>query len=1046
VAGFDHDFGADADQEVDQEIADQDWDDDFGGNDLEMVEADLEADFDEQSAQAFASFEAAAADPENDQANDQWVDADELGQGSDQEILAGVEAAEFEPEAYSQDANSQTDEWVDAAEFEVEAIDENEFELVEEADLDEEDWDEAIDDPAIATAEFEAEIEAEEPAPEYDQWVDAEAEPNQAEELAALADQDWQVIESEPDFDPDLAEAAEFEAAGFTAAEFTDQAEYEQVETGLDESDLDEAELDELDESGQYDQPAGTPPPGLIPPVNLGADFGQEEEIDVADSIIEDFAIDFDDDYGAADIPGADQEWPLIGAPAEANFEQEYGSNLDEDADETIGRVFEPDAAAEKISPEMAAAYETTKIDYYQEGRSEQATSEAEDFDRYVDEIIDQVDQDQLGADLEAELEAEIAELEPDSQPAAEEAADAIAVPAPMPGMVAGSDLSDDLSTQGLVDHIMSVEDELSAPSPYADLAEDDLAEPDSSTAEADEIAAAFDDQNQQWPQVSDRSSGHDTDISIPSGLADEYGEDSDLLDAGDRDDDSIDQTPATLYEGNFQAEIARARAEADQKAAPSEPRRAGKSNQTPALPLPPLPDLSKHRRPAAKRNPPPSPPSLPNFGKNKPKPEQAADPSTGSTSEGLPPLPTFSNSDNNNAGKSGSKKPGDWYESTGAANTASSYQSTANLFESDDDIDWSGLLDLETEVPDDMFTAQGTANIKDAGNPFITNDQFPTQQRSQPQARPQARPGTPAQQGRVNPAAVQPNLAGNAKSEKPAKSRSMPSVDLGGIVGKAGKLIKGVAFLLIPIAVLYGVYSVPPVKRAVLLNVVKNASGQDFSEADLNGANLEKVNLSKTMLNQANLSGANLNGANLNGANLNGANLAKTTLDGAQLNDATLVWTNLQGASLKFANLSGADLTRANLEGADLGVANLKGAKLGDRNTESATKLESRYYLMWQIVNQPIEGRQLANQDLSRFNLSTANLRSSNLAGTNLSYSNLAQADLGGANLNNANLTAVNLNGANMSGANLGGANTQDLKTDAATTCPGGQKGPCQF
>ncbi|MEM9926893.1 MAG: pentapeptide repeat-containing protein [Cyanobacteria bacterium P01_D01_bin.50] len=112
--------------------------------------------------------------------------------------------------------------------------------------------------------------------------------------------------------------------------------------------------------------------------------------------------------------------------------------------------------------------------------------------------------------------------------------------------------------------------------------------------------------------------------------------------------------------------------------------------------------------------------------------------------------------------------------------------------------------------------------------------------------------------------------------------------------------------------------------------------------------------------------------------------------LNGVDLSDTDLSGTNLIGANLNGADLSGTDLSGAYLIGADL------------RNTiiDSSTNLEDKWHLVWKIVNQPTQKR----------NLIGANLIGANLIGANLIGANLIGAYLIGANLSNANLNYANV------------------------------------
>ena len=136
--------------------------------------------------------------------------------------------------------------------------------------------------------------------------------------------------------------------------------------------------------------------------------------------------------------------------------------------------------------------------------------------------------------------------------------------------------------------------------------------------------------------------------------------------------------------------------------------------------------------------------------------------------------------------------------------------------------------------------------------------------------------------------------------------------------------------------------------------------------------------------------------------ANLAGAYLPEVDFRGANLANA-----NLRGADLRQANLRGADLRGTDLRGADLGQASLEEANLHNTRIDNNTQLDDKWRIVWQIVNQGAENRDLGgrNLDLQMANLSGANLRGANLSSSSLSEANLTGADLTGAELNNVSL-----------------------------------------
>lgn len=182
----------------------------------------------------------------------------------------------------------------------------------------------------------------------------------------------------------------------------------------------------------------------------------------------------------------------------------------------------------------------------------------------------------------------------------------------------------------------------------------------------------------------------------------------------------------------------------------------------------------------------------------------------------------------------------------------------------------------------------------------------------------------------------------------------------------------------------------------------------------------------------------------------------------GKDLTNADLKSVNLTGADLGGCDLSGANLEKANLEAANLFYVNLKGTII-----DSHTKLDRKWLLVWQIVNQQVDkkligvdlscsylvnaklnGANLHNTNFSDANLEGINLECANLTNTNLANTNLESALLKKANLSNANLSntdlsyadlsgscikAANLINADLSNANLSSANLQRAKLNGA-------------
>jgi uncharacterized protein YjbI with pentapeptide repeats len=198
------------------------------------------------------------------------------------------------------------------------------------------------------------------------------------------------------------------------------------------------------------------------------------------------------------------------------------------------------------------------------------------------------------------------------------------------------------------------------------------------------------------------------------------------------------------------------------------------------------------------------------------------------------------------------------------------------------------------------------------------------------------------------------------------------------------------------------------------ILRNPKNSSrlrNVDLSDADLSRAILNRADLSR-----ANLFGADLSRAILLGADLRGAVLSRAVLSYANLSHANLLGAVLSYANLSYANLLGAVLSYANLSYANLLGANLNRTVLHGSIINEETKLDTKWHLIWRIVNEGI-----SNTDLSGADLSYAYLSGTDLSHANLSYANLSGADLSHANLSSADLNNANLNHANVQNAQFG-------------------------
>ncbi len=378
------------------------------------------------------------------------------------------------------------------------------------------------------------------------------------------------------------------------------------------------------------------------------------------------------------------------------------------------------------------------------------------------------------------------------------------------------------------------------------------------------------------------------------------------------------------------------------------------------------------------------------------------------------------------------------------------------------DDTDWTGLLDGDSELSD-SFTAMpissyGTPKLPDqsgfftgetddlprhrqpplvAGNTGLTGFGSGPRPTPTPQIADQFRPPYPS--GQIGNTGI--------SSEKENERPSLPvSISLEAIWDKAKWPIVGLILLLIGGGGMM-LLQRPYTELGLKLGFIKDVSGKNLQGANFKDAKLENVNFSGANLEAVVFENANLKGADLSDAKLDGVNFAKANLRGTRLLRTSIVWANFKGAQLNLADLEGADVNRSNFAGATLQGANLRGMKLGEG--DKMARLEPRDRLMWQLVNEPKPGRNLAGQNLMGFNLNGAVLTGANLTNSQLSFVDLTGADLKNANLSGATVKGMNLSGAKLNGAQFTGAvwdKDKPPKTDAATVCPNGKPGPCKF
>ena len=163
------------------------------------------------------------------------------------------------------------------------------------------------------------------------------------------------------------------------------------------------------------------------------------------------------------------------------------------------------------------------------------------------------------------------------------------------------------------------------------------------------------------------------------------------------------------------------------------------------------------------------------------------------------------------------------------------------------------------------------------------------------------------------------------------------------------------------------------------------------------------------------NLQGVDWRNKNLTNKNLSKVNLSQANLKGANLCTANLSDSLLINAQLDFANLYGTLLFGTDLTGADLIFANLHGSFISEQ-----TRLDSKWRLVWDILNIDTSERNLNGCNLRAAYLKRASLEKAELVGTDLTGAILEKSDLRQANFQKAILWAANLSGADLRQANL--------------------------
>lgn len=194
-------------------------------------------------------------------------------------------------------------------------------------------------------------------------------------------------------------------------------------------------------------------------------------------------------------------------------------------------------------------------------------------------------------------------------------------------------------------------------------------------------------------------------------------------------------------------------------------------------------------------------------------------------------------------------------------------------------------------------------------------------------------------------------------------------------------------------------------------------------------------------------MAGANLFRSNLEGAQMSGADLSGVTsgaLKGVPILPAN--WNLVSGYLVgPNANLTNAQFTDADLYDSDLLDARLTGANL----TAVVSGLVTGTPVLpggWKLIDGYLvgPGAHLNDASLIGADLANVNLSAANLNGAQLTNASLVDANLSGTILANADVAGADFSGANLFNANVLDTNTDRARTNSATICPGGEKGPC--
>ena len=215
-----------------------------------------------------------------------------------------------------------------------------------------------------------------------------------------------------------------------------------------------------------------------------------------------------------------------------------------------------------------------------------------------------------------------------------------------------------------------------------------------------------------------------------------------------------------------------------------------------------------------------------------------------------------------------------------------------------------------------------------------------------------------------------------------------------------------------------------------------------DIRDADLRNADLRHVYFHGFNLRNVDLRGAKLDWANFKNADgWEEAKLDRKWQVVAQAATRCSLETLLRGQDLRNANLKDMSLYNCDLRGTDLRGAVLDGAHFQEAIINERTILDSKWRLVYDVVNGKADVRKLHDVDFRHADLLAVNLEDSDLSGAKLDGANLSSAILNNSIMANVSASLADFSLASLAGATLKNARfilatfveTQFVKSDCS-------------